>query len=247
MGIRFDIYKLRDKYKLSETETQILEYLLNHHSEILTMAVRDVAAANFTSAATIIKLSKKMGYTGYIDMAYRLNFMITSRKRDQKHTSELTGFIDEIPDEKLDQFRDLVKKHRQGIIFVTATGFSTPVADYINRKLLVKGFKCIQTNAYGVYDTNQIGGSLVIAISKSGETDSITKVIEYAVKNHMDIISFTGQQTNSIARDSTVNIPVLDDHALDDRNVTANYFYARVMVLFEYLMSRLMEELESEK
>ena len=240
MGVQFDIYKLRDKYKLSETETQILEYLLNHHKEILTMAVRDVAAANYTSAATIIKLSKKMGYTGYIDMVYRLNFMITSKKKDRKHTYELTGFLDEIPDEKLDLFCSLVEKHRQGIIFVTATGFSTPVADYINRKLLVKGFKCIQTNAYGVYDTNQIGGSLVIAMSKSGETDTITKVIKYAVKNHMDIVSFTGHQDNFIARNSTVNIPVQDDHALDDRNITANYFYARVMILFEYLMSHLM-------
>ena len=117
------------------------------------------------------------------------------------------------------------------------------MADYINRKLLVKGFKCIQTNAYGVYETNQIGGSLVIAVSKSGETDTITKVIEYAKKGHMDIISFTGPQDNLIARNSTVNIPVQDDHALDDRNITANYFYARVMILFEYLMSRLMEKI----
>mgnify|MGYP002512655847 CR=1 FL=1 len=242
MGVQFDIYKLKDKYKLSDTETQILEYLLNHHKEVLSMAVRDVAAANYTSAATIIKLAKKMGYTGYIDMVYRLNFMITSKRRDRKHTLELTGFIDEIPDESLEMFGRLVETHRQGIIFVTATGFSTPLADYINRKLLVKGFKCIQTNAYGVYDSNQIGGSLVIAISKSGETDAIAKVIRYAVKNQMDVISFTGPQDNFIARSSTVNIPVPDDHALDDRNVTANYFYARVMILFEYLMSRLMEE-----
>lgn len=241
MDIRFDIYKMKDKYRLSETEMQILEYLLNHHQEILDMAVRDVAAANFTSAATIIKLSKKMGYTGYTDMAYRLHFMIASREGGAVQDAELTGFIDGIEEERLDEFCRLMEKHRWGILFVAAAGFSTPLADYICRKLLVMGFRCIQTNAYGVYDTNEVGGGLVIAVSKSGETESITKNVGYAVKNGMDIISFTGQQDNSVASRSTVNLPVLDDHALDDRNVAVNYFYARVMILFEYLMGRVTE------
>ncbi len=239
--VQFDIYKIRDKHRLSETEVQILEYLLNHHEEILTMAVREVAAANYTSAATIIKLSKKMGYTGYIDMAYRLNFMMAGKNAGERRQAALTGFIDEIGEEKLEGFCGLMDKHKNGTIFVTAAGFSAPVADYITRKLLVMGFRCIQTNAYGVYDANQIGGSLGIAVSKSGETESITKVIGYAVNHGMDIISFTGQQGNSVAGRSTVNLPVLDDHALDDRNVAANYFYARVMILFEYLMGRVME------
>lgn len=59
--------------------------------------------------------------------------------------------------------------------------------------MLVLGFKCIKTNSYGVYDNNQIGGALVIGISKSGETESVTKVIDYAAKNKLDIITFTGR------------------------------------------------------
>ena len=38
------------------------------------------------------------------------------------------------------------------------------------------------------------------------------------------------------------DVPVLDDKMLDDRNLTANYFYARVLITFEYLMDLVLEK-----
>ena len=35
---------------------------------------------------------------------------------------------------------------------------------------------------------------------------------------------------------------LLDDKMLDDRNLTANYFYARVLITFEYLMDLVLEK-----
>ena len=66
--MKFDIYKIADNYKLTETERQILEYILKNIDNVLDKGVREVAQANYTSATTIIKLSKKLGYTGYVDM-----------------------------------------------------------------------------------------------------------------------------------------------------------------------------------
>lgn len=109
--------------------------------------------------------------------------------------------------------------------------------------MLVLGFKCIKTNSYGVYDNNQIGGALAIGISKSGETESVTKVIDYAAKNKLDIITFTGKAENYMAKQSTLNFFILDDKELDDRNITANYFYARVMIIMEYLLDKVMNNL----
>lgn len=240
--MRFDISKLTEKYKLTETEIQVLSYILNHHQQVLNMAVRDVANENFTSAATVIKLSKKMGYTGYIDMVYRLNFMIQNNRMNKKHSSDLTNFINMIPQNKLDQFTQLIRANQKNLILVSATGFSTPLAEYIERKLLVTGFRCIKTNAYEVFDKNKLDASLMIAISRSGETDTIVKVAKFAYENGVDIISFTGEQANQIGKISTLNIPILDDKTLDDRNLLANYFYARVIIVFEYLMEQALDE-----
>lgn len=239
--MRFDISKLAEKYKLTETEIQVLDYILNNHQQVLNMAVRDVANENYTSAATVIKLAKKMGYTGYIDMVYRLNFMIQNNRMNKRHRSDLTSFINLIPQNKLDQFIELIQTNRKNLILVSATGFSTPLAEYMERKFLVTGFRCIKTNAYEVFDKNKLDASLMIAVSRSGETDTIVKVAKFAYENGVDIISFTGEQTNRIGRMSTVNIPILDDKTLDDRNLLANYFYARVIIVFEYLMDQALD------
>ncbi|GKU25161.1 MurR/RpiR family transcriptional regulator [Clostridium folliculivorans] len=242
--MEFDIYKLADNYKLTEVERQVLEYIINNIDLVLNKGVREVANINYTSAATIIKVSKKLGYTGYTDMIYRLNFIIKNQKKNQDRTSDITSFIEEIDKVKIDNFVATIIKHRQNIIFITATGFSGPIAEFFCRKMLVLGFKCIQTNSYGVYDSNQIGGSLVIGISKSGETESVTKVIDYASKNNLDIITFTGNQSSYMAKKSTIHFSVLDDKELDDRNITANYFYARIMIVMEYLLDKVMNSLK---
>jgi DNA-binding MurR/RpiR family transcriptional regulator len=241
--MNFDIYKIADNYKLTETESQVLEYIVNNIESVLTKGVREVANLNFTSAATVIKLSKKLGYTGYTDMVYRLNFIIENNEKNQELTSDITSFIGEIEKKLIESFINLLIKHRKNIIYITGTGFSSPLVDFFCRKMLVLGFKCIKTNSYGVYDDNQIGGALVIGISKSGETESVTRVIDYAVKNNLDIITFTGKPNSHMAKNSTLHFSILDDKELDDRNITANYFYARVMIAMEYLMDKVMSRL----
>lgn len=240
--MKFDIYKMVEKYKLTETETQVLRYILENYEDVPNMAVRDVANVNYTSPATIIKMSKKMGYTGYTDMVYRLNFLIKNRIKNRSLTSTLTSFISQIPGELLERCEKLIHDSKDGLILISATGFSAPLAEYMERKLLVKGFRCIKTNSYAVYDQNKLRADLVIVVSRSGETESIVKVVDYAYENGVSIISFTGEQANHISRISTVNIPVLDDEVLDDRNIQANYFYARIMILFEYLMNQVLEK-----
>lgn len=241
--MKFDIYKIADNYKLTETERQVLEYILKNIDDVLDKGVREIAQINYTSATTIIKLSKKLGYTGYVDMIYRLNFIVKNNEKNQKRTSDITSFIDEIDKNTIDSFIDSLIKHRQDIIYITGTGFSSPIVDFFCRKMLVLGFKCIKTNSYGVYDNNQIGGALVIGISKSGETESVTKVIDYAAKNKLDIITFTGRPSSHMAKQSTIHFSILDDKELDDRNITSNYFYARVMIVMEYLLDKAMNSL----
>ncbi|MBZ9623343.1 MurR/RpiR family transcriptional regulator [Clostridium sp. FP2] len=241
--MKFDIYKIADNYKLTEIERQVLQYILKNSEYVLNKGVREVANINYTSAATVIKLSKKLGYTGYTDMVYRLNFIIKNHEKNQEHTSDITSFISYIDKEKIEAFVSMLIKHRNNIIFITATGFSDPVADFFWRKMLVLGFRCIKTNSYAVYDNNQIGGGLVIGISKSGETESVTKVIDYAVENKLDIITFTGKHMDHMSKQSNIHFSILDDKELDDRNITANYFYARVMIVMEYLLDKAMNNI----
>ena len=48
---------LRAYREAAQTEVQVLRYILDNHEQSMNMAVRDVANLNYTSAATVIKLS----------------------------------------------------------------------------------------------------------------------------------------------------------------------------------------------
>lgn len=231
-----DIYKLVDQYHLNESEQQLLLKILESVEQETRYSVREFAAQNYVSPATILRLSKKMGYTGYTDMVYRLEFLIQNEIRNKNLSSAITSFIGEIPSECIAQFDRLLSVHKHDAILVCGTGFCAPLRDFLVRKLLVLGFTAIATNSYEVYENNPLNAGLVIAVSKSGTTDTIVKPVQDACQQNVDVVSFTGNKAAPIARQAHPAFILLDDKMLDDRNLTANYFYARVLILIEYLL-----------
>ena len=100
-------------------------------------------------------------------------------------------------------------------------------------------------NSYEVYESDSLNAGLVIAISKSGKTDTILKPVQDSFAQHRDITAFVGAENSPIARCADPVFVLLDDKILDDRNLTANYFYARVLITFEYLMDLVLEKCDN--
>ena len=67
-----DIAKLFQGKELSESDQQLLTYIISNMDTVLQMGVRQIAKENYTSPASVIRLSKKLGYTGFIDLYYHL-------------------------------------------------------------------------------------------------------------------------------------------------------------------------------
>lgn len=239
--MKHDIYKLAEQYHLNESEQQMFQSLLEAADQNIQYSVREFAARNYVSPAALIRLSKKMGYTGYTDMVYRLGFLVQNEMNNKNHESDITAFIGEIPFEKMNRFPELLKKHRHNPILITGTGFCAPLRDFFVRKLLVMGYCAIGSNNYEVYEGNALSAGMVIAISKSGTTDTIIKPVRDACAHGIDVVAFTGGAHSMIADMAELSFVLLDDKILDDRNLTANYFYARVLILFEYLMDMTWE------
>ena len=67
-----DLNKFTSGKNLTDLELSILDYIVENIEEIQDVGVRDIANATFTSPSSVIRLSKKMGFTGYTDMYYSL-------------------------------------------------------------------------------------------------------------------------------------------------------------------------------
>jgi DNA-binding MurR/RpiR family transcriptional regulator len=240
----FDLYKFVDKYKLSSTEQNILQFILDHPKQSFDLNVRDLAKINYTSPATIIRLAQKLGYRGYTDMLYRIYFSVKSKRHDlaseKPHSIVNTDcFLESVGSQDIESFVQLMRSVGKAPIYTSGVGFSQTAAQYIARKLLVLGYPAIMTDSFELFENNRLGAKVSFLVSRSGETYEIVKYAKLASTHGLAVISFTGDQPNTLAEHSSINFKIEDQDKFDDRNMNVNYFYPSVVALFEFLTSKL--------
>ena len=74
--MKIDLSKIVKNKKITPIEEQVLEYIINNIDNVMDIGVRGVASKNYTSTSTIMRLSKKLGFTGFIDMIYNISPLI---------------------------------------------------------------------------------------------------------------------------------------------------------------------------
>ncbi|AUJ24896.1 MurR/RpiR family transcriptional regulator [Virgibacillus dokdonensis] len=245
-----DISKLIQGKNVTELDIQLLSYIVENMDHVLKQGVRHIAKVNYTSPATIIRLSKKLGYTGFVDMYYHLLPLV-------KEVDEKKGNVeDDFPDittkeffdcngmETIHQFIHKVMQMEQTYIFLYATGFSAIAAEYLYKKLLVLGKKTILASgmdSIGVFENNLDHIGALVVISKSGETQQVIDKLVAAKEHNIFTVSFTKEIENRIANISDLNFKIMDNNKLDDRNMLPNIFFPRLLMAFELILKEYLK------
>ncbi len=237
-----DIYKLVNQYNLSETERKILVYMLSDIHTMKNKSVRDVAADNYVSPATVIKLAKKMNYSGFVDMVYHLYFEMKKHTNPNDVLLMDNSIFSTIDKQQVADFCSLMNKNQQKNIYTCGSGFARPIAEYISMKLLIKGYHSLFTDLFAVYEGAQAAKGVIWIISSSGNTGNVLKIAERAKKNQMSIITFSSTEESQLAQFSDLTFIIKETNVLNDQNKQMNYFYSGCLFLAEFLISQLQEE-----
>lgn len=247
-----DISKLIQGKNLTELEIQIVQYIIDNIDHVLQKGVREIAKENFTSPATVIRLSKKLGYSGFVDLYYHLLPLVkkvempeNSDKEDLLQISQ-KDFLIHNTLEDIEIFISKVLNLKQKYIFIYATGFSAIAADYLYKKLLVLGRKTIfssGTDSIGVFENNLEDIGALVVISKSGETQLVMNKLQAAKEHHIFTASFTKETENRIAELSDLNFKIIDPNKLDDRNMLPSSFFPSLLLLFEFIFKQYVSHL----
>ncbi|VYT81057.1 SIS domain-containing protein [Clostridium tertium] len=240
-----DLSKFIENKGLTEIEIKVLKYIVENINEVNKLGVRGIAKNNFTSTSTIMRLAKKLGYSGFLEMQYNLSSL---KKGIDGDVLNEKGFVESLnlknllemnSQTNIEKFIDLLFNDDNKFIFIYATGFSGIVAEYINKKLLVMGKRCIISNgtdSIGVFENNLDYISAIIVISKSGETSMVLNKVKIAKEQGIQVISFTNEKENSISKLSDISFKIDDPNKLDDRNLMPNTFFPKVLILLELLI-----------
>lgn len=227
---------------LSSFEKELIEYFINNVSEALELGVRGVAKKKYTSTSTIMRLSKKLGYSGFIEMLYSFR----ERSTNSYGTSskiELTTHGDfRVRDKKeIDEFLKILKHGKIGIY---GEGFSEIVAKYIYQKLIVLGIDAIIIVAMDpkAVKKSKIKLDMLLVVSKSGETYPSYRLCEVLKESGTKIGSFTGRESSKISKISNFSFTFEDKFKQDDDVFYPNPFFGYCIAGFEELVRLFFEK-----
>lgn len=241
----YDLNKIIQGKSITETEENVIRYILKNMNTVLEKGVRQIARENFTSSSTIMRLTKKLGYSGFIDMYYQLLPFVESSEKEFVSDESLAGYnpleeILKVNDEgEMTSFIDLLQSAKSKYVFIYATGFSAIIGEYFYKKLLVSGQRVIfatGTDSIAILESNIDSIGMLITVSKSGETELVLEKMNYCKEKGIPVVTFTNEMDNRASELSDVTLRVTDNEKLDDRNMSPNFFFSEILMLFEYLM-----------
>ena len=181
--MEIDIEKLTCGIQLTDIERNVLEYLLTHLDQALKLGVRGVARENFTSTSTVMRLSRKLGYNGFIEMYYKLLGAVGGVSRGYEVNEDFVSHFAGKEAVSLENYQNLRRAAEKicatpDTVFIYGMGFSSMMANYLGKKLLVLGIKCILSDgadSIGIFENNMESIGVFIAFSRSGRSPYVLK------------------------------------------------------------------------
>ncbi|MGX7078188.1 MurR/RpiR family transcriptional regulator [Globicatella sanguinis] len=232
--------------KLTENEQGILNFIEKNQDKIGSMTIQHMAKETFTSASTIFRLAKKLGFDGYTDMIYEFTHRQGKQELNKNEVNDLSAIflnIFETNKKIAEEVKPLLNDHSK-TIFIIGTGYSGIIAEYLYKKLLGKGSNVIFTNgadsnALFLNNINRI--NTLICVSKSGFTPMINDKARIAKKQNIPVISFSQDNDNDLARISDYNFTIENHNKFDWNNQRTGLFFPVLLMFFEYLIEDIYE------
>lgn len=192
--------------RLSETEREILAFMLNNEEFVADSTISALAHRTFTSTSSIIRLTKKLGFSGFAELKFFIKSSLASPdapaidflesgRQDILKTYERLMATDFTPIlQKIDTART---------IYCYGTGFAQRTAIQEFSKSLLTCGKFTHVIPASSEFKGSIGvmkpDDLVIIASLSGETESVLPSVRALAARKVPMIAITALGVNSIS------------------------------------------------
>lgn len=227
------IEKLRTKENMTDAEVVIADFIIMIGKRISKSSTRSIAEATYTSASTVIRLCKKLGFSGfndfkshflveldYIDKQFgtiSANFPFDKKDSYYKAANKIGSLYKETVDDTLSLLNDEILQKAVNLIkyshaiHVFSYGTNLNIAETFQEKMLkINKPVYISTNLnYQRYEARVIGKQdVAIVISYSGETTNIIEIAKTCSKNDVPIILITSLGENTISKYSACKLVI---------------------------------------
>jgi DNA-binding MurR/RpiR family transcriptional regulator len=205
--------------QLPASERKIAQYILENPRSILDSTVNDIGAQAKTSGAAVIRLCKSLGLNGFQDLKVRIAGDLVKPAeqgyRDIEPGESYFSIVQKTTSNSIQSIRDSaeiinyeeLERAVQTLLSAQNVHFFGIGASNIIAKDAQQKFLRIQKNATAFTDTHLVAtlianakeDDVVFAISHSGETAEVVKVMSLAKERGVKTISLTKYGQSSVA------------------------------------------------
>lgn len=229
---------------LTELEKVILNKIQNYINKNEKVGIDIIAKECFVSKASIVKLSKKLGYSGYSEMYYTiLAAANNSLKLDFSSNSDDICMNGPLKDD-INILVDALKEFRDKKIYLDSLGVCDSAKEYYLQKLLIFGFDAASSYHYEAFKNNKSG--LYLFFSYSGYRAEIIEKVNEAIRNNFKVIAFTANKDSPLGKIAHVTLEIAGIKS-DREHYLPNLFTANLIILIELALSEYSKRYLTEK
>ena len=211
--------------RFSDSEKTVAGYLLEKGSDIASYSIRTLAEAAYTSPATVVRLCKKLGFSGFEEFKQEFfkelqyldrrpcvvdfNFPFEKNDTPSKVANRIGALYEEtIRDtisllnySELRKATVMLRCHPK--IYIYSAGTAMNQAESFQEKMLKIGHSVIISNNlnYQLYEVQCLSPEdAAIIISYSGETPKIIQIAKECQRRQVPVIAITSFGENSLTQ-----------------------------------------------
>ena len=252
----------------TDREKLIADYLLSNKESIINLSAKEIGDLTSTSAATLVRFSKKLGFNSLNEMKLNLSMSLKDNKESSSfeyidknlETKDIIygikNSIDVVMDktvslikeEELEKAIDLLIKAKN--IYIYSVGVSGLVGMDFYYKLSRINKRCIAHNDTHLQITSSVlmeAGDVAVAISYSGSTKEVLECVKNAKKNNIPVIAITKASVNNELEqlaDITLKVPFVEKSLREGAMSSRISQLALIDMLFIGMAKNNLEEVE---
>ncbi|MDD3999813.1 MAG: MurR/RpiR family transcriptional regulator [Bacilli bacterium] len=204
---------------LTISEIDVLRFVDNNKSRVLNWSIQYLSKETFVSTATIMRLCKKLGFSGFTELKYHLKEEINTSEQFGKPETltdiinhNMTSLLEtsELLDEKmvLEVVKLMMKPMR---IHFFGKGLTYTVLTYAAKQLLT----CNRSNS--IYQDTHIAylvaesmdeNDLLFLASLSGNTHQVVRMAQIAKSRKATVVTLSANNNNELSKIGDYNFGI---------------------------------------
>lgn len=208
---------------LTISELDVLRFIDNNKKLVLDWSIKNLSQKTFVSTATIMRLCKKLGFSGFSEFKYYLKEEVCYEEKNKrpatfddlinqnvKSITETAKMLDET------MIMEVVKHMKEKVnIHFFGKGLTATVLNYASKQLLTynrSNFNYEDTHIAYLVAESMNENDLLFVCSLSGNTHQVVRMTQIAKSRNATVVTISSSNNNELSKIGDYNFTIYKDN-----------------------------------